>query len=108
MDGVQIDSSAVAGALEGVGYAIDSLSGTINNVQIWTLATMFIGFSIGVGIALHLFFGHKNDSLASLSGSGSNGVTDAYWASLYMKQGGDIRNAANQEFIRNWSKGRKM
>ena len=34
----------------------------------------------------------------------ANGVTDAALATRYLDSGGDIRNASNQEFIREWAK----
>lgn len=43
-----------------------------------------------------------------LSSFGSNGVTDAEAASRYLAQGGDIRHASNQEFIRQWSLDEKL
>lgn len=109
MDGIHIDSQAIDGALEGVSLSLSSINMTLNNEYVWILAVMFVGFSLGVMIMSWLLLGHRsdNDSLASLSGGSENGVSDAYWASKYLKSGGNIDNAANQEFIRAWAKTQK-
>lgn len=59
MSGIVLTSDAVDGVLAGVGHSIDMLEGTINNQYAWTLATMFIGFAIVVGVVMFLLKGHR-------------------------------------------------
>jgi hypothetical protein len=107
MNGIQLSSDIVAGMKAGIADSTDMITDTINNAALAEIAVMFIGLACGIGIALYFIKGHRSDgdSLASLS---SNGVTDAYYASKYLDSGGDIKNASNQDFVRNWAKNAKI
>lgn len=59
MTGVVLTDDVVTGVLAGVGYSTDILQSTLNNQYVWTLATMFIGFAIMLGVIMFFLKGHR-------------------------------------------------
>jgi len=103
------DAASVTGfEAGGVLQALEGIASFVTPVLPFLLLFMFVSFMfrwIASFIYHHIpkIGGDDLASLSSMSGP-STGVTDAQIATAYLNQGGDIRNATNQEFIRKWGR----
>jgi len=104
--GILIPTGTTANIVSAVGnYMIDTVMKTLFGEEMIKLVIVLcvLGLSVGIISGLLYFLGFKSKDLRGFSSMNSNGVSDAYYAKMYLDSGGDIKNASNQEFIRKWA-----
>ena len=105
MNPLIMSGSDLNGAFVSANAAARAFGGTFSANAGWFILIATAGLVCGILlylVARVVTLGSGDGpSLSSMSG---NGVSDALYASEYLKRGGSIENASNQDFIREWAR----